>query len=74
LPLLEPAVDILYAPTRAFIWVAEGAQVEPRARQFRYHEVDVSVVPADRLPSYVAPGPNPNSNPNATPPPVFEGS
>jgi hypothetical protein len=71
LPLLEPAVDILYAPTRAFIWVAEGAQVEPRASHFRYHEVDVSVVPADRLPGYVAPGPN--SNPNSTPPPVFEG-
>jgi hypothetical protein len=67
LPLLEPAVDILYAPTRAFIWVAEGAQVEPQARRFKYHEVDVSVVPPDRLPGFVAP----NSTPR---PPSFEGS
>ena len=45
----EAAIDVLYAPIRTLITSPLMAPVEPRGSLFRYHEVDVDVVPADRL-------------------------
>jgi hypothetical protein len=45
----EAAIDALYAPIRALISGPLMAPVEPRGSLFRYHEVDVDVVPADRV-------------------------
>ena len=45
----EEAIDILYAPVRTLITSPLMAPVEPRGSLFRYHEIDVDVVPADRL-------------------------
>jgi hypothetical protein len=47
---IETALDLAYAPTRALLALAHALQVEPSASKFRYHEVDVDLVPADRLP------------------------
>ena len=55
LPILEPVVDGLYAATRAFIVAADALGFEPDGSKFKYHEVDVSLIPADRKPGYVAP-------------------
>lgn len=45
----EQAIDALYAPIRTLISGPLLAPVEPRGSLFRYHEVDVDVVPADRV-------------------------
>ena len=45
----EAAIDGLYAPIRTLIRGPLLAPVEPRGSLFRYHEVDVDVVPADRV-------------------------
>lgn len=45
----EEAIDLLYAPIRSLISSPLMAPVEPRGSLFRYHEIDVDVVPADRL-------------------------
>ena len=45
----EEAIDALYAPIRTLISGPLMAPVEPRGSLFRYHEVDVDVVPADRV-------------------------
>ena len=45
----EEAFDAAYAPVRALITGPLLAPVEPRGRLFRYHEVDVDLVPADRI-------------------------
>ena len=49
LPLGESIVDLAYAPIRELITGPMLAPVEPRGRLFRYHEVDVDLVPADRI-------------------------
>lgn len=45
----EGLVDALYAPIRGLITGPLLAPVEPSGRLFRYHEIDVEQVPADRL-------------------------
>jgi hypothetical protein len=45
----EGLVDALYAPIRELITGPLLAPVESRGALFRYHEIDVDVVPADRL-------------------------
>ena len=45
----EAAIDALYAPIRGLITGPLMAPVEPQGSLFRYHEVDVDVVPADRV-------------------------
>ena len=45
----EEAIDALYAPIRTLITGPLMAPVEPRGSLFRYHEVDVDLVPADRV-------------------------
>jgi hypothetical protein len=45
----EEAIDLLYTPIRSLITGALMAPLEPRGSLFRYHEIDVEVVPADRL-------------------------
>ncbi len=49
LPLLEAGFDIAYLPTRASILIARDNQLEPLGGAFRYHEVDMDIVPIDRL-------------------------
>ncbi|MGE0310602.1 MAG: hypothetical protein AB7P21_03125 [Lautropia sp.] len=49
LPAGESAFDLAYAPIRSLIVGPLLAPVEPRGRLFRYHEVDVDLVPPDRL-------------------------
>ncbi len=72
LPLVDPAIDAGYLPIRGLLGIAGLLGFESRAREFRYHEIDVDLVPADRLPSLdVPPGStgasagdaNPNANP-----------
>lgn len=46
----EDLIDALYLPIRQLITGPLLAPVEPRGRLFRYHEIDVERVPADRLP------------------------
>ncbi|MGE0800202.1 MAG: hypothetical protein AB7G13_11980 [Lautropia sp.] len=46
---VEPLLDALYAPIRELITGPLLAPVEPRGRLFRYHEIDVDLVPEDRL-------------------------
>jgi hypothetical protein len=45
----EDVIDALYLPIRLLITSPLLAQVEPRGRLFRYHEIDVDLVPEDRL-------------------------
>ena len=45
----EEAIDLLYAPIRELITGPLLAPVEPRGRLFRYHEIDVEIVPEDRI-------------------------
>lgn len=45
----EEAFDLLYAPIRELITGPLLAPVEPRGTLFRYHEIDVEIVPADRI-------------------------
>lgn len=46
---VEESIDLLYSPIRLLITGPLLAPVEPRGRLFRYHEIDVDVVPADRI-------------------------
>ena len=46
----EDAIDLLYSPIRFLITGALLAPVEPRGALFRYHEIDVDLVPGDRVP------------------------
>jgi hypothetical protein len=55
LPLLEPVIDAMYLPARAFIKLADVLRVESNASSFQYHKVDPTIVPADRLQGYKAP-------------------
>jgi len=58
--LLETAIDARYRPTLALIDVMGAVGLEPEAGAFRYHAIDVDVVPPDRLdgsvPAYPPPG------------------
>jgi hypothetical protein len=45
----EAVIDSLYAPIRLLITGPLLAPVEPRGALFRYHEIDVDLVPADRI-------------------------
>jgi hypothetical protein len=48
IPGLDQVIDVMYAPTRAFIALGDISIIEPNSRAFNYHEVDVNVLPADR--------------------------
>jgi hypothetical protein len=52
LPLIESVIDAMYLPTQLLIQFAEGAKLESNGSAFKYHEVDVKKIPADRLPGY----------------------
>lgn len=45
----EDLIDALYTPIRMLITSPLLAPVEPRGRLFRYHEIDVELIPQDRL-------------------------
>lgn len=45
---LEAAQDLAYAPTRAAIALLGALGLENNAGSFRYHEIDMDIVPADR--------------------------
>ncbi len=49
LPAHEASIDARYALTRGFIGLMGLIGLEPQADAFRYHQVDVGQVPADRL-------------------------
>ena len=51
----EASIDARHLLTRGFIGLMGAIGLEPQADAFRYHEVDVDVVPADRLPEAAAP-------------------
>jgi hypothetical protein len=57
LPLIESVIDAMYLPTQLLIQFAEGAKLESNGSSFKYHEVDVKKIPADRLPGYLPPAP-----------------
>jgi hypothetical protein len=57
--LIETVIDAMYSPTQALIQFAEGAKLETNGSSFKYHEVDVRKIPADRLPGYIHPAPAP---------------
>ncbi len=50
-PGFEVAVDAGYLPIRSLIRSPILAPFEPNGRAFRYHDVDVEQIPADRLPA-----------------------
>jgi len=50
LPLVESALDAAYLPVRGLLTAAAALGIEPAAGAFRYHEIDVDLVPLDRLP------------------------
>ena len=45
----ETTLDVRYALTRGFIGLMNTVGLEPAGDAFRYHEVDVDVVPSDRI-------------------------
>jgi len=45
----EASVDARHALTRGFIGLMGAIGLEPQADEFRYHEVDVDRIPADRI-------------------------
>lgn len=45
----EDALAVAYLPVRELITGPLLAPVEPRGHLFRFHEVDVDLVPADRI-------------------------
>jgi hypothetical protein len=47
---IEAGIDAAYLPTRSLIELAHSLLMEPRGSAFRYHEIDVDLVPPDRLP------------------------
>ena len=46
---VEEAFDLVYAPIRQLITGPLLAPIEPRGNLFRYHEIDVDIVPEDRV-------------------------
>jgi hypothetical protein len=49
LPVIDPAIDAGWLATRGLLAVAGALGVEPSARRLAWHEVDVDLVPPDRL-------------------------
>ncbi|MCL4746494.1 MAG: hypothetical protein KJZ83_13925 [Burkholderiaceae bacterium] len=45
----EATIDARYLPTRGFLALMGAIGLEPSADAFRYHEVDVDIVPHDRV-------------------------
>ena len=45
----EDALALAYATTRAMLRATGLAGLEPQADAFRYHEIDVDLVPDDRI-------------------------
>ena len=45
----DASVDARYLLTRGFIGLMSAIGLEPRGDDFRYHDADVDIVPADRL-------------------------
>ncbi len=45
----EATIDARYLPTRGFLALMDMIGLEPRGGAFRYHDVDVDIVPRDRL-------------------------
>ena len=56
-PGLEPLIDAGWLPVRGLVAVAGAIGVEPRATDLHWHEVDVDLVPPDRLATAVDPSP-----------------
>lgn len=50
LPLYESSLDARYLPVHGFIGLMNLVGLEPQGDAFRYHQTDVSIIPADRLP------------------------
>jgi hypothetical protein len=49
LPVADPLIDAGWLGVRGLLAVADFLQVEPSASSLRWHEVDVDLVPPDRL-------------------------
>ena len=49
LPVADPLIDAGWLAVRGLLAVADFLQVEPSASSLRWHEVDVDLVPPDRL-------------------------
>ena len=50
LPLVDPLIDAGWLAVRGLLAVAGALRIEPAARDLRWHETDVDLVPPDRLP------------------------
>jgi hypothetical protein len=55
LPVADPLIDAGWLAVRGLLAVADFLQVEPSASSLRWHEVDVDLVPPDRLGGGLAP-------------------
>ncbi len=55
LPAADPLIDAGWLGVRGLLAVADFLQVEPSASSLRWHEVDVDLVPPDRLGGGTAP-------------------
>lgn len=55
LPVADPLIDAGWLGVRGLLAVADFLQVEPSASSLRWHEVDVDLVPPDRLGGGAAP-------------------
>jgi hypothetical protein len=49
LPGIQPVIDAGYLPVRALLAVAEALGIESTARHFRFHRIDVDLLPRDRI-------------------------
>jgi hypothetical protein len=63
-PGVQAAIDAGWLPVRGLLAVGEALGLESRAALLRWHEVDVDLVPPDRL----GDAPQPPSDPGASPP------
>ena len=66
LPAVEHAIAAGWLPVRGLLSVAEAIGLESAAAAFRWHEIDVDLVPGDRL------GATPDIRPVGPADPVFE--
>lgn len=57
LPAVDAALSAAYLPVRGLLAAAGLLRIEPAAEQFRFHEFDVDLVPADRIAGVRQPGP-----------------
>lgn len=49
LPLVDPLIDAGWLAVRGLLAVAGALRIEPAARELRWHETDVDLVPPDRI-------------------------